>query len=209
MRIFIIDNSCSPMFKNSKPILSYTNNTAFIYLTFSFPSHSDSWMVDWSIEMYSVVIMHAKDRHLFGCTSCIPFSTLQNVCTKSGIWQFLSIRFWCVLSFDFAMWLWTFRLDFPLSSVFLWFSFVCTSCIYTKPSPLTNGQFNPMLGVRSFLRCFCVNELSQQESILVIANRMLYVIYRLRPSVTIQTFCFHGTWKVYQDILFFPIVSGP
>ena len=44
--------------------------------------------------------------------------------TKSGIWQFLSIRFLCVLLFDFAMWLWTFRIDFPLSSVFLWFYFI-------------------------------------------------------------------------------------
>ena len=32
--------------------------------------------------------------------------------------------FWCVLSFDFTMWLWTFRLDYPLSSVFLWFYFL-------------------------------------------------------------------------------------
>ena len=37
--------------------------------------------------------------------------------------KLLSIRFWCVLSFDFAMWLWTFRLDFLLSSVILWFNF--------------------------------------------------------------------------------------
>ena len=28
---------------------------------------------------------------------------------------------WCVLSFDSAMWLGTFRLNFPRSSVFLWF----------------------------------------------------------------------------------------
>ena len=53
-----------------------------------------------------------------------PFSTFENACTKSGIWQFLSIRFWCVLLFDFAMWLWTFRIYFPLSSVFLWFYFL-------------------------------------------------------------------------------------
>ena len=49
--------------------------------------------------------------------------TFENACTKSRIWQFLSIRFWSVLLFDFAMWLWTFQIDFPLSSVFLWFYF--------------------------------------------------------------------------------------
>ena len=55
-----------------------------------------------------------------------PFSKFENACTKSGIWQFLPIRFWCFLLFDFAMWLWTFRIDFPLSSVFLWFYFSLT-----------------------------------------------------------------------------------
>ena len=60
-----------------------------------------------------------------------PFSTFENACSKSGMWQFLSIRFLCVLSFDFAMWLWTFRLDFPLNSVFLWFYFFRVRTILT------------------------------------------------------------------------------
>ena len=39
--------------------------------------------------------------------------------------QEVCLCFWCVLLFDFAMWLRTFRLHFPLSSVFLWFYLFC------------------------------------------------------------------------------------
>ena len=35
------------------------------------------------------------------------FSTFENACTKSGIWQLLSIRLMC-----FIIWLWTFRFAF-------------------------------------------------------------------------------------------------
>ena len=72
--------------------------------------------IDASLALCLLKYLHNKNRFHFP-----PFSTFENACTKSGIWQFLSIRFWCVLSLDFAMWLGTFRFDFPLSSVFLWF----------------------------------------------------------------------------------------
>ena len=53
-----------------------------------------------------------------------PFSTLENACSKSGIWQLLSIRlmcldFWfCLLMLDFPF------LNFPRSPVFLCFYFL-------------------------------------------------------------------------------------
>ena len=60
------------------------------------------------------------------------FSTFENACTKSGIWQLLSIRCLCVLSFDFAMWLGTFLFYFPLSSVFLLFYFFVPSAEFFR-----------------------------------------------------------------------------
>ena len=43
--------------------------------------------------------------------------------SQEYLWQLLSIRL-CVLSFDFAIWLGTFWLNFPRRSVFLWFYFL-------------------------------------------------------------------------------------
>ena len=65
-----------------------------------------------------------------------PFSTFENAFTKSGICQLLSIRLkMCVLSFDFAIWLGTFRFEFSLEfSIFVILLFKSLWC-------LISGQF--------------------------------------------------------------------
>ena len=43
---------------------------------------------------------------------------------------FVFDAFCYLLNIDFAMWLWTFQIDFPLCSLFLWSYFFCKSMVF-------------------------------------------------------------------------------
>ena len=92
-----------------------------------------------NIMEFDATVIQVRDLASYKTRFNPSFSTFENACTKSGIWQFLSIRFLCVLSFDFAMWLGTFRFDFPLSLIFLCFYILrkeTEDCKYCKMIPI-------------------------------------------------------------------------